>query len=103
MAESTATTANTSSNSSPGDSTTIDVLQLSTKKRNPGGSGKFKSNWKLPPHITRSRKGIKFASFKLCQTDFSVSHGGFNDMTRHVKGSNHVRKLKDSEGHSSIQ
>ena len=102
MAESTTTTANNGSSSNQEDTCSItdDVLQPSTKKRKTGGSGKFKSNWKLPPHIACSRKGIKFASCKLFQSDFSVSHGGFNDITRHVKGSNHVQKLKDSEGHS---
>ena len=106
MAESTTTTAcNTcsggSSSSNPEDSTTDDVLQPSKKKlkRTKTGRAGSESNWKLPPHITRSRKGIRFASCKLCQSDFSVSHGGFNDTTRHVKGS--IRKPRRTLRHQA--
>lgn len=38
----------------------------------------------------------------LCCSDFSVSHGGFNDVTRHVNGIIHVEKLKEAQSSPSI-
>ena len=72
------------------------------KRRSAGGSGKFKASWNLPPHIVRSRKGIKFAKCRLCRNDFSVSHGGFNDVTHHVNGIIHVEKLREAQSSPSI-
>ena len=72
------------------------------KRRTVGGSGKFKCSWNLPPHIVRSRKGQQFAKCTLCRSDFSVSHGGFNDVTRHVNGIIHVEKLREAQSSSSI-
>ena len=71
------------------------------KRRCVGGSGKFKTNWNLPPHIVRSRRGIKFAKCTLCRSDFSVSHGGFNDITRHVNGIVHIEKLREAQSSPS--
>ena len=62
----------------------------------------IKSNWNLPPHIVRSRKGKQFAKCRLCRSDFSVSRGGFNDVTRHVNGIIHVEKLREVQSSPSI-
>ena len=39
---------------------------------------------------------FKFSLCKLCSSDFSITHGGFNDIKRHVEGLNHQRRLKQS-------
>ena len=55
---------------------------------------KFKRSWSLPQHITFSSKGDSFAYCRLCSSHFSVSHGGFNDVKRHVSGSVHQRRSR---------
>ena len=80
------------------------TVALSTSKRRKHGSGmgRFKLGWNLPPYITSSRKGYKFSLCKLCSSDFSISHGGFNDIKQHVEGLNHQRRLKESKQSSNI-
>ena len=63
---------------------------------------KFKRSWSLPQHITFSSKGDSFAYCRLCSSHFSVSHGGFNNVKRHVSGSVHQQRQKDSCGTSGI-
>ena len=63
---------------------------------------KFKPSWKLPLYITSSSKGNKYAYCKLCSSHFTVSHGGFNDLKRHVDGAGHQQRLKDSQKNASI-
>ncbi len=58
--------------------------------------GKFKVSWKLPVGITASSKGAEYAHCKLCMRDFSIAHGGFNDITRHIKGPIHQQRFNDS-------
>ena len=62
------------------------------KKGKSMGTGKFRSSWRLPPHITASPKGSRFAFCKGCTSNFCISHGGLNDIKRHVDGPAH--KLK---------
>ena len=50
----------------------------------------------------QSRKGIKLAKCTLCCSDFSVSHGGFNDVTRHVNGIIHVENLREAQNSHSF-
>ena len=84
----------------PMDST---VAPSTSKRRKHGsGMGRFKLGWNLPPYITSSRKGYKFSLCKLCSSDFSITHGGFNDIKRHVEGLNHQRRLKQSKQSSNI-
>ncbi len=64
--------------------------------------GKFKSSWKLPDGIIASSKGDQYAHCKLCKSDFSVAHGGFNDITRHARGPTHQQRFKDSNSTKSI-
>ena len=64
-----------------------------TKKKCLAG-GKFKASWKLPDGIITSSKGDQYAHCKLCKSDFSVAHGGFNDITRHSKGPTHQQRFK---------
>ena len=66
------------------------------------GAGIFKATWKLPVHITASKWGSMYAYCKLCASNFSVSHGGFNDVKRHIEGYRHQDKLKDSSSTTSI-
>ena len=76
-----------------------------TKKRRTSavtGGGKFRWTWELPPYIAESTKGEKFAFCKLCNSHFSVSHGGFHDITRHTNGLAHGQRLKDAQGTTSI-
>ena len=64
-------------------------------KRKPA---RFLSSWSLPPGITASSKGPSFASFaycKFCKDDFSVTHGGCNDVKRRVQGKGHEKRYKE--------
>ena len=45
-------------------------------------------------YIACSRKGVSFANCKLCHSNFSISNGGFNNITCHINGSRHLQKLK---------
>ena len=56
------------------------------KGKSTAGTGKFNSSWRLPPHITASSKGSIFAYCKVCASNFCISHGGLNDIKRHVGG-----------------
>ena len=42
-------------------------------------TGKFITSWKLPEHITESKRDNTYAYCKLCVSDFSILHGGLND------------------------
>ena len=70
------------------------------RKCHPGG--KFKKSWKLPDGIIASARGDGYAYCKLCMSHFSVVHGGFNDVSRHIKGLNHLQRLKDSTNTQGI-
>ena len=61
-------------------------------KRKPA---RFLSSWTLPPGITASSKGPSFAYCKFCKDNFSVTHGGCNDMKRHVQGKGHEKRYKE--------
>lgn len=59
------------------------------------GTGKFRSRWRVPPHIAASSKGGRFAFCKVCTSNFCISHGGLNDIKRHVDGPVNKRKLNE--------
>ncbi len=40
---------------------------------------------------------------KLCMRDFSIAHGGFNDITRHIKGPIHQRAYTSAEIQGQIK
>lgn len=44
--------------------------------------------------LKRSRVGNSQAFCKICNCDFSVSHGGRNDVSQHEKSTKHKRKLE---------
>ena len=67
-----------------------------------GGTGRFKHSWKLPPYITASKRGLKYAYCKLCSSNFDISHGGFNDIKRHIEGLRHTDRLSQSSSSSPI-
>ena len=56
-------------------------------------TGKFKHSWNLPPYICESSKGSMFAYCQLCSSHFTVSHGGLNDVKRHIDGSGHQQRF----------
>ena len=64
-------------------------------------SGKFKKGWSMP-YIVASSKGDKYAYCKLCNSNFSVSHGGRNDAQRHCQSSGHLKRYAESQSALSI-
>ena len=58
------------------------------------GTGKFRSNWYLSSHITASTKGSRYACCKLCNSLFTVSHGGLNHNWGEVHWYLYLRTLK---------
>ena len=65
------------------------------------GTGRFKKSWKFP-FINASTRGRRFSYCKLCNSHFSVAHGGVNDVKRHCQGPGHLRKHSESERNASI-
>ena len=65
-------------------------------------AGRFKHNWSLPRHIASGSKGCRFAYCRLCDKHFTVSHGGFNDVKRHVNGTVHKRRIRSAQGSADI-
>ena len=41
------------------------------------------------PSLIKSKKGAGYAYCCICMTDFTVTHSGVNDCTRHIKGKKH--------------
>ena len=64
-------------------------------------NGKFRSSWRLPPHITASSNGGRFAFCKVCTSNFCISHGGFNDKKTRGRPV-HKRKLNEIDGNLRI-
>lgn len=54
------------------------------------------------PSIQKSSKGVKFAFCYICRNDFSISHGGRNDVFRHVNGPKHKENVKCAESTSKL-
>lgn len=50
------------------------------RKRSKLPTVKFRTSWKLPKHITASKRGNTYAYCKLCVSDFNIAHGGLNDI-----------------------
>jgi hypothetical protein len=51
---------------------------------------KFNDSWPDKFNfIRKSFKGENFASYTVCRSDFSVGHGGENDITRHAASPKH--------------
>ena len=62
-------------------------------------TGKFITLWKLPEHVTESKRGNTYAYSKLCASD---SHGDLNDIKRHADGAKHQSKLKELSSNSTL-
>ena len=63
----------------------------------------FKKSWTSSyPFIKASRKGVKHCFCELCRSDFSISHGGLGDVTRHISTDNHKSNAKDVETSQSL-
>ena len=80
---------------SPGDSSDSDCESSTATagvQKKPKKAARFLTTWKLPPGIIASKKGPEFAFCKYCSVDFGIGHGGFNDITRHVKTKSHENK-----------
>ena len=55
------------------------------KKTTPRYDNSFKKSWTSSyPFIKASRKGVKHCFCELCRSDFSISHAGLGDVTRHI-------------------
>lgn len=54
------------------------------------------------PFITRSKKGSSFAFCLDCGLDFSIAHGGKNDISSHVKSKRHQASAKCHEENKKI-
>ena len=81
-----------------------DPRPLVGAKKKPKSLAQFKATWVLPPGIAASKKkGIHFAFCKYCNIDFSVSHGGFNDVTRHVDNQTHKKNARVVAGNTSLE
>ena len=78
------------------------MFALEATKKKCLAVGKFKASWKLPDGIITSSKCDQYAHCKLCKSDFSVAHGGFNDITRHSKGPTHQQRFKYSNSTKGI-
>ena len=85
-----------------------DCISLATKRRRRSpkksakSAGRFKHNWSLPRHIASSSKGCRFAYCRLCDKHFPISHGGFNDVKRHVNRTVHQRRIRSAQGSADI-
>jgi hypothetical protein len=63
----------------------------------------FKTAWTDEFHfIKHSRKGNKFAFCEFCRTDFSINHGGYSDVTKHVGTAKHKGNAKDVQSSRSL-
>ena len=75
---------------------------MTSDKKRSKPTGKLRTSWKLPEHITASKRGDTYAYCKLCLSDFNIAHGGLNDIKRHVEGTKHQTKLKHLSTNSTL-
>ena len=52
--------------------------------------------------IRKSSKGNTYAQCSFCSSDFSISHGGRNDVTTHVGGKHHQEAIRASSSSRSL-
>ena len=75
----------------PESTTTEDIISPSTpgKKRQVS----YCKSWETEfPFLSKSKKGEHYARCKLCETDFSIAHGGKNDIDgkgKHITTNKH--------------
>lgn len=69
-------------------------------KKRPRYSAKFKPEWSkdFDGIIRKSSKGESHAFCTLCSVDFTVSHGGKNDVQRHTETTNHQARARQAKG-----
>ena len=77
-------------------------LAMTSGRRRYKTAGKFITSWKLPEHITESKRGNTYAYCKLCASNFNIAHGGLNDIKRHADGAKHQSKLKELASNSTL-
>ncbi len=56
-------------------------------------TGRFKYDWTLPKYITSSSRNSRSVNCTLCNCVLNISHGGINDIKRHVNSLKHKAKL----------
>ena len=100
--ESVASVSDSEHESSYASSSLGDIQPPPRKKGKSMGTGKFRSSWRLPPHITASSNGGRFTFCKVCTSNLCISHGGFNGIKRHVDVPVHKRKLNETDGNLRI-
>ena len=71
-------------------------MRTPEKKKGPTRwNNAFKIKWtEEHPCMKASRKGENHAFCEVCRTDFSISHGGLNDVTHHVNTEKHKSNAK---------
>lgn len=79
------------------------LIHQKRKKTTPRYDNSFKKSWTSSyPFIKASRKGVKHCFCELCRSDFSISHGGLGDVTRHISTDKHKSNAKDVETSQSL-
>ena len=66
-------------------------------------AARYLSSWTLLPGITARGKGPSFAYCKFWKDNFSVTHGGFNDVKRHVHGKGHEKRYKEVSENQNME
>ena len=64
-------------------------------------SCEWQSDWKRY-HMSESKRGASYAHCDICQTDFSVASGGFNEVKRHVENKKHKDLAAGMAGQSTL-
>ena len=62
---------------------------------------KFQAEWKSSG-MSVSKRGSSFAHCDVCSCDFSVAHGGVNDVKKHLATVKHQEYAKAASGHRSV-
>ena len=64
----------------------------------------LKSKLSLSRHFEYANKQITYHFWlcELCRSDFSISHGGLGDVTRHISTDKHKSNAKDVETSQSL-
>ena len=82
-----------------GRSNTEDECPVPQKK--PKRDCKYQLDWKLSG-VSRSKKRSSFARCDVCNCDFSIAHGGANDVKRHLTTGKHQEMVKLIKSNHSL-
>jgi hypothetical protein len=71
------------------DSDPDDTEQSSPRKKEQYDQ-RFRKDYNKYPGIVQCKRGSRYAYCEKCGCDFTISHGGQNDIVRHLKTKKHV-------------